>query len=510
MQKALRALVGVGLSLALVIGMAPAAQALNGDDTPPEIISALAPEKVIPGDRFQVSATVRDNTVHIGRMEVSTPSGGLPAYQLDTNKYVPPVYHPDGSRTMTWTFVAPDAPYGQYTGFRLWISDMQGNHVNTIMDPITLHDPAHPIEDAPTITGKHTVGSTLTGNIKAGAGAVTTYTWFARHLRTVEPSVVLPNWVYDMNVELTSTTIFPDGTRRIRLTYTDRIGLGTLTPKSPALGAAIFGSPSKAVYDQAPSLYAWGATSPVNTKIQWLLNGADVAGATSDSFSPRLADIGKKLQYRVTTTTDSQFYTPGPVVQTSPAKTIVAGTLKAPKPQIVSTAPAEKHRYVGRKLTAKAGTWTKGTVLSYQWTREGKNIKGATKSSYTPVPADATKRIAVIVTGKQPGYTAKSVTSATVKPILRTLSVPWLNVRGTQKAGYTVKAVLDPDFGSWTKGTTVTYQWYRAGKPIKGATKNTFKILKTDRGKTLQVSATGKKYGYTTASTKKSSFKIAR
>ncbi|WP_411732627.1 hypothetical protein [Paeniglutamicibacter sp.] len=490
--------------------MAPAAQALNGDDTPPEILEVVAPEKVVPGERFQVSVTVRDNTFWLGTSDISTPDGGLPANRLDPSKYVPPVYHPDGSRTLAWTFIACDAPYGQYEGFRLWISDMHGNHVDTTLNPVTLNDPAHPIENAPTITGKHTVGSTLTGNIKAGPGAVTTYHWFARYVDTNAPSIMVPSWVYGMTLSLTSTTIFPDGTRRIRRTDTNPIGLGTLTPEPPMLGAAAFGSSAKAVYDHGSDTHVWGGMTTVVTQVQWLLNGVAANGATTDLFAPKLSDIGKNLQFRVTTHANAPSHTTEPIVQTSPARTIVAGTLKAPKPAIVSTAPAEKHPYVGRKLNAKAGSWTKGTTLSYQWTRDGKNIKGATKASYTPVPADAQMRIGVTETGKKPGYTANSATSATVKPILRTVSVPWLNVRGTQKAGYTVKAVLDPDNGSWARGTTITYQWYRAGKPIKGATKGTLKILRTDRGKTLQVSATGEKYRYTTASTKKTSFKIAR
>ena len=52
--------------------------------------------------------------------------------------------------------------------------------------------------------------------------------------------------------------------------------------------------------------------------------------------------------------------------------------------------------------------------------------------------------------------------------------------------------------GTWTAGTTLSYQWYAAGKPIKGATTSTFKLTSSQAGKAITVKVTGKKAGYTT------------
>ncbi|MDR1790900.1 MAG: hypothetical protein LBR20_04485 [Propionibacteriaceae bacterium] len=77
---------------------------------------------------------------------------------------------------------------------------------------------------------------------------------------------------------------------------------------------------------------------------------------------------------------------------------------KAPNPTISGTAK------VGKTLKAKAKFDPKPTY-SYQWYRDGKAIKHATKSSYKLVKADKNKKITVKVTGSKSGYKAASRTS---------------------------------------------------------------------------------------------------
>jgi hypothetical protein len=83
--------------------------------------------------------------------------------------------------------------------------------------------------------------------------------------------------------------------------------------------------------------------------------------------------------------------------------------LKAATPKVSGTAK------VGKTLKAKAGAWTSGTKLSYQWLRNGKAIKKATKASYKLVKADKGKKITVKVTGKKSGYTTVSKVSKALK-----------------------------------------------------------------------------------------------
>jgi hypothetical protein len=68
---------------------------------------------------------------------------------------------------------------------------------------------------------------------------------------------------------------------------------------------------------------------------------------------------------------------------------------------------------VGKKLTARTGTWTDAASYSFTWLRGGQAIKGAHGSTYKLGRKDAGKRVAVRVTATGPGGSA----SATSKPV---------------------------------------------------------------------------------------------
>lgn len=70
------------------------------------------------------------------------------------------------------------------------------------------------------------------------------------------------------------------------------------------------------------------------------------------------------------------------------------------------------YRYLGHRLRAVTGSWTKGTRFTYRWYRNGKPIRNATKSTYRLQRADVSKRISVKVTGKKTGYVTVTRTSA--------------------------------------------------------------------------------------------------
>lgn len=82
------------------------------------------------------------------------------------------------------------------------------------------------------------------------------------------------------------------------------------------------------------------------------------------------------------------------------------GELKAPKPKVTGRAK------VGKTLTAKPGTWTAGTNLSFAWSANGKAIKGADGRTLTLSKALKGKKISVEVTGKKPGYRTVTKESA--------------------------------------------------------------------------------------------------
>ena len=67
---------------------------------------------------------------------------------------------------------------------------------------------------------------------------------------------------------------------------------------------------------------------------------------------------------------------------------------------------------------ASAGDWPPSAISvalrsanTHQWQRNGKKIKGATKSSYKLTKADKGKKITLKVKGSKAGYSSASTTS---------------------------------------------------------------------------------------------------
>ena len=65
--------------------------------------------------------------------------------------------------------------------------------------------------------------------------------------------------------------------------------------------------------------------------------------------------------------------------------------------------------------------------------------------------------------------------------------------------------------GQYAFGVKLTYKWYRSGVAIKGATKASYKLTKTDLGKKITLSLTATKVGFTTVTkTSMATAKVSR
>ena len=74
---------------------------------------------------------------------------------------------------------------------------------------------------------------------------------------------------------------------------------------------------------------------------------------------------------------------------------------------------------VGSTLTADPGVWNDtGVTFAYQWLGNGSNISKATKVTYAPVAADASKVISVKVTATKSGDTTGTATSAATAAVV--------------------------------------------------------------------------------------------
>ncbi|MGC3953517.1 MAG: hypothetical protein QM804_04575 [Propionicimonas sp.] len=257
---------------------------------------------------------------------------------------------------------------------------------------------------------------------------------------------------------------------------------------TPRIGVTLTAVPGK--WDQAARL-----------SYRWLVGGRAVPGATAIGFVPRPEDLGKTVTVEVTGSRG--WFQPVTRSSAPTAKVLPLLPLTVGKPSISGTPR------IGVTLTAKPGSWTSGTTLSYQWLVSGKAVTGATGVSFVPRKSDKGKRITVKVTGRKAGYqtaTATSKSSSKVRGLL-SLKTKTPKISGTAKVGR--KLTAKP--GKWTSSTRFSYQWLVSGKKVAGATGVSFVPRPQDAGRTIKVKVTGSKAGYKTKSkTSKATRKVGR
>lgn len=221
---------------------------------------------------------------------------------------------------------------------------------------------------------------------------------------------------------------------------------------------------------------------------QWQRNGVDISGATGYKYKLTAADLGTVITVKLTGSR-SGYNSLTKVSKTT--KVVAKGkfTIKVKKPGGTTK--------VGRVLTARVSV-TSGSTLAYQWYRNGKAISGATGRTYVLAPSDLGKKLTVKVWATKPGYySPKAKTSSKTSKIRKgDIGKVTPTIAGTPQVGQ----VLTVNPGAWKPegGVTFTYQWYRNGKAIRGATGASLTLTSADLGKTLKVKVTGKSAGYNT------------
>lgn len=209
---------------------------------------------------------------------------------------------------------------------------------------------------------------------------------------TAHPGTYVPEWWKDAATAATATTItVVPGTAPASLTAT--LALTSVTLSTPKItGTARVGVKLTAPVAPSGTVYTY----------RWSANGAAISGATSRTFTPGASQRGKTLTVRVTASRTGYAST---AKTSAPTAKVATGILTAPVPTISGTVK------VGKKLTAKPGTWTSGTKLTYRWYANGTAISKATKSTYTITSSQKGKKITVKVTGSKSGYGTVAKTS---------------------------------------------------------------------------------------------------
>ena len=337
-------------------------------------------------------------------------------------------------------------------------------------------EPAALTTAVPTISGKLSVGSTVTA--KPGAwtpGTAFTYQWFASGEAIADATAatftITPTQLGKKLTVRVSGSLTNYASSTVTSAASAAVAAGTLATTAPVIsGTAAYGFTLTA----KPGVW----TSGTSFSYQWYANGVAISGARSSTLKLGSYQKGKNITVKVGGK-KTGYVT---ATRTSAATGKVSTTSA---PSISGT------RMVGATLSAVRGTWTTGTSFSYQWYVDGKAISGATGSTYRLSSGTETKRITVKVTGRKAGYVTVSRTSSATSRIMRA-STP--TIAGTRMVGST----LTVQRGTWTAGTSFKYQWYVSGVAVSGATGSTFYLNKSRAGKTIKVRVTGVQSGYQT------------
>ena len=239
-----------------------------------------------------------------------------------------------------------------------------------------------------------------------------------------------------------------------------------------------------------------GLTNP-EFSYQWVRSDgsddADIAGATSSSYTLVSEDEGKTIKVAVSFTDDAG----NPETVTSEATATVR-----PDPYSEATgAPAITGTVrVGETLTANTSgiadaDGLDSATFTYQWMADDTNIQGATDRTYTLAEEEKGKTIKVRVSftddaGNQETLTSGETAAVAAKANTQATGLP--TISGTAQVGETLTVntggIADED---GLENVSFSYQWIAndgsADTDIQGATGATYPLVETDVGKTIKV-----------------------
>ena len=271
----------------------------------------------------------------------------------------------------------------------------------------------------------------------------------------------------------TPATVPADSGALFTVTVSNAVGSVTSDPATLTVGPVQV-APSITTQPAATSVVA-GQTASFNVvatgtaplTYQWRKNGARINGATAASFTtaPTLAaDNGALFAVTVTNAVTS-------VTSDDAALTVTA----AATPPTFTTQPSNATVNAGQTATftvVVAGT----APFTYQWSRNGTAIAGATAASYTTpvtVDADTGASFRVVVSNVVTSATSDTATlTVTPKPVMPVITA--------QPQGLGVDAGQAVSFNVTATGTApLSYQWKRDGTDIAGATAANYTLATT-------------------------------
>ncbi|HYD75388.1 choice-of-anchor U domain-containing protein [Ramlibacter sp.] len=387
------------------------------------------------------------------------------------------------------TYTLTDNELGDTISVRVTYNDAFGTHSKTSAStaPVILNNLA---TGTVTITGDATEGQTLMASslltdLDNDGGIVpsVTYHWMADGFEVGTGS----------SFTLTQAQVGKAITVEAR--FTDKLGTPESVISAPTAEVANVNQPASGAVTISGTVQQGQVLTAVTTELadqdglgpfsyQWFADGAEIAGATSQTFTPTQAEVDQALTVKVSYT-DAWG---GAESVTSAATAAVANANDLPTGDVTI-----------------AGTFTQGQMLtashtladldglgpaSYQWFAGGTAISGATGQTFVLTQAEVGKAISVRASYKDGFGQDESLTSAVSAVVANLNDGPTgaVTVSGNHVQGQTL--IADSSTLADADGMTpVTYQWLANGTDIAGATGATFTLTQAEVGKQVTVRA---------------------
>ena len=233
----------------------------------------------------------------------------------------------------------------------------------------------------------------------------------------------------------------------------------------------------------------WSGEPAPDLTIEWARGGVTMPDQTADTYEITVDDAGDTLACIVTATNPG-----GSAVASSGTASVP--TVAPPSNVTAPTVVGPNRPSIGTVLTCSLGTWTGAPTpgLYPEWLRNGLLIPFAYDATYVVAAEDAGTVVTCQVTGENiaGSETVAATNSRTLDPAPVNTALP--SVRNAPGSTWAVGGTARCARGTWTNAQTYSYEWYRNGTPISGATTQDYVLTAADAGQNIScaVTATGR------------------
>jgi len=347
-----------------------------------------------------------------------------------------------------------------------------------------------------TVNPTPTISSAATGSVCSGvaqsytitSAVASSYSWSRAAVTGISNAAVTAQSANPIAETLTNTTaaavavpyiITPTSTTGScagpAFTYTV-----TVNPKptitSAAAGAICSGvAQSYGITSSVPSSYAW--TRAAVTGISNAAGSGSTTPITETLTNTTAAAVAVPYIITPTSTTGSCAGVPF---------TYTVTVNPAPVPSVTASTPSTTV-CANTSITFTATPTNGGTTPTYQWSKNGTAIAGATNATYTTTTEVNNDSYTVTLTSNAACVSPATATSTAVVITVTTVVTPAVSITaapaGAICAGKSVTFTANPGNG----GTAPTYQWYNGATAIAGQTNITYTSTSLANGDAISV-----------------------